>query len=107
VLGAYIALALPASLALAAAIIGVFAIFHGHAHGAELLALADPVAYAIGFALATGLLHLLGIAFGQWPAGRVAVPVAGALMPQVSGSCWFEHADDCNAQAAFATSRRE
>jgi len=82
-LGACIALALPASLALAAAIIGVFAIFHGHAHGAELLALADPVTYAIGFALATGLLHLSGIAFGlavKWPAGRVAVPVAGALI---------------------------
>jgi urease accessory protein len=45
-------------------LIAVFAVFHGHAHGAELPAAADPVAYAVGFVVATGLIHLAGIALG-------------------------------------------
>ncbi|UCI10490.1 HupE/UreJ family protein (plasmid) [Mesorhizobium sp. B1-1-8] len=44
--------------------IAVFAICHGHAHGAELPNAADPADYAIGFVIATGLIHLLGIGFG-------------------------------------------
>lgn len=44
--------------------IGLFAIFHGHAHGAELPNAADPLAYAVGFVLATGLIHLVGIGIG-------------------------------------------
>ena len=44
--------------------VGVFAIFHGHAHGVELPNAADPVAYGVGFVSATGLIHVAGIAFG-------------------------------------------
>lgn len=83
VLGACIALALHLPLAVAVGIVGVFAIFHGHAHGTELPASANPVAYAVGFVLATGLLHLAGIGFGlvvRWPAGRIAVRAAGAVI---------------------------
>lgn len=47
-------------------LIGVFAIFHGYAHGVELPAAADPAAYSVGFVVATGLIHLLGIAIGLW-----------------------------------------
>ncbi len=82
-LGACVPLALRAPLALAATIAGVFAIFHGHAHGAELPASAHPVAYAIGFALAARLVHLSGFALGlavKWSNGEVAVRVAGALI---------------------------
>jgi len=46
------------------ACVGLFAIFHGHAHGAELPNAADPVAYGVGFVIATGLIHVLGIGFG-------------------------------------------
>jgi len=38
------------------------------------------VAFSVGFVMATGLLHLTGIAFGlltRWPAGRVGVRAAG------------------------------
>ena len=49
---------------LAIAVIGVFAIFHGYAHGAELPNAADPADYAFGFVVATGLIHLAGIAVG-------------------------------------------
>lgn len=49
---------------LAVLVIGIFAVFHGYAHGAELPAAADPADYAIGFVVATGLVHLAGIAVG-------------------------------------------
>ncbi|KQW31679.1 urease accessory protein [Rhizobium sp. Root274] len=49
---------------LALVVIGVFAIFHGYAHGAELPNAADPADYAFGFVAATGLIHLAGIGVG-------------------------------------------
>ena len=48
-------------LAVAAALVGFFAIFHGHAHGTELPAGQSGILYSIGFVVATGLLHLTGI----------------------------------------------
>jgi urease accessory protein len=83
VLGLMVALAAKPNLWIAAILVGIFAIFHGHAHGAELPEGADAVAYSLGFVIATGLLHLTGIAFGllaQWPAGRIAVRAAGSLI---------------------------
>jgi urease accessory protein len=83
VLGMMVALAAKPNLWVAAILVGVFAIFHGHAHGAELPEGADAVAYSLGFVIATGLLHLAGIGFGllaQWPAGRIAVRAAGSLI---------------------------
>jgi urease accessory protein len=41
------------------------------------------MAFSAGFVIATGLLHLAGIAFGllaRWPAGRIAVRAAGGLI---------------------------
>jgi urease accessory protein len=80
VLGLMVALAARLPLWIAAGLVGIFAIFHGHAHGAELPPGTDAVAYSVGFVVATGLLHLTGIAFGllaRWPAGRYAVRTAG------------------------------
>ncbi len=68
---------------IAAIIVGVFAIAHGHAHGTELPMGASGVLYSIGFVIATGLLHALGIGIGlvhRWPAGRIALRVAGAVV---------------------------
>ena len=76
VLGMMVALAARPPLWVAAVMVGAFAIFHGHAHGAELPPGADALAYSAGFVIATGCLHLAGIAFGllaRWPAGRIAV----------------------------------
>jgi urease accessory protein len=70
-------------LAIAAALVGFFAIFHGHAHGTELPANASAVLYSIGFVIATGLLHAAGIAIGlihRWPAGKTALRVSGAVI---------------------------
>jgi urease accessory protein len=86
VLGLLVAFAVRAPLSIAAVIVGVFAVFHGHAHGTELPAAADPVAYAVGFVIATGLLHLAGIAIGLlWgrPWGTWAVRGAGVIVATV------------------------
>lgn len=86
VLGLMVALALRPPLWLAAVMVGAFAIFHGYAHGAELPDAANPLAYSIGFVVATGLLHLLGIACGfltRWPAGRIAVRGGGVAIAAV------------------------
>jgi urease accessory protein len=64
----------------AAALVGFFAIFHGHAHGTELPSGESGLLYSLGFVVATGCLHAIGIAIGaisRWPAGRVALRVAG------------------------------
>ncbi len=83
VLGLMVATAARPPLWVAALVVGVFAIFHGYAHGAELPPGADAVAYSVGFVVATGLLHLAGIALGltvRWPAGRIGVRGAGAAI---------------------------
>jgi urease accessory protein len=83
VLGLMVALAAKPHLAIAAILVGAFAIFHGHAHGTELPAGANALAYALGFVIATGLLHLAGIGFGlltKYPKGRLAVRAAGGAI---------------------------
>lgn len=70
-------------LAVAAALVAVFAIFHGHAHGTELPAGQSGLAYSIGFVMATGGLHGVGIAIGlvhRWPIGKIALRAAGAAV---------------------------
>lgn len=64
VLGVLIALEWKLQTALAIAIVGCFAIFHGHAHGTELPDGSGIVEYSIGFIVATALLHIAGIALG-------------------------------------------
>jgi urease accessory protein len=64
ILGIVVALGARPPLWVAALIVGTFAIFHGHAHGAEMPKAANAATYAIGFVIATGLLHLSGIAVG-------------------------------------------
>jgi urease accessory protein len=83
VLGAMVAFAARPPIWVAALIVGAFAIFHGHAHGTELPNAANALSYSLGFVIATGLLHLCGIAFGllvRWPAGRVAVRASGGAI---------------------------
>ena len=83
VIGLAVALAARPPLWMAAVIVAAFAVFHGHAHGAEMPQAANPLADAAGFVVATGLLHLAGIAFGLLaarPAGRIAVRAAGGVI---------------------------
>ena len=70
-------------LIIAAALIAVFAICHGHAHGAELPPATSGLTYSIGFVVATGLLHACGIGIGaihRWSYGRLALRALGGLI---------------------------
>ena len=82
-LGLAVAFAARPPLWIAGTLVGVFAIFHGHAHGTELPHAANAFTYAIGFVIATGLLHLSGIALGlltRWPWGGAVVRAGGGVI---------------------------
>lgn len=82
-LGLAVALSWRPPLWIAAVIVGIFAIFHGYAHGRELPDAADAVAFAVGFVVATGMLHLVGILIGvlvRWEWGVMAVRACGVLI---------------------------
>jgi len=82
-LGAMVILEARPPLPLAVALVGCFAIFHGHAHGTELPRGASGLTYSIGFVVATGCLHAVGIAIGlvhRWQAGRVALRLTGGVI---------------------------
>ena len=60
-LGLLVALAADLPVWLGAAVVGVFALLHGHAHGAEVAENVGGIEFMAGFALATAVLHLTGI----------------------------------------------
>jgi urease accessory protein len=83
VLGLMVALSLKPSLAGSMALIGLFALMHGHSHGTELPEAASPVAYSAGFLIATVALHAIGLTIGgasRWPFARVGVRTAGTAI---------------------------
>lgn len=82
-LGAMVATAAKPPLSFAALLVGLFAIFHGHAHGTELPDSANALSYSLGFVLSTGALHLAGVGLGfavEKPGGRKFVRVCGAVI---------------------------
>ena len=81
ILGLCVALAVAAPIRVGAAMVGLFAFFHGFAHGVEH-STASTIPYVAGFALATGLIHSAGIGLGlltEGVLGRVALRVMGAF----------------------------
>ena len=76
-------------LLFAMAFVGVFAIFHGHAHGAEMPALASPVLYALGFLFGTAVIHLGGVMIGlgmqRMTGQRNLMRVTGAAIAAIGG----------------------
>jgi urease accessory protein len=86
VLGLAIALRISVPMLAAMVLVGLFAIFHGHAHGAEMPQDLSGYEYAAGFLLATALLHgaglLLGLAAGTLAerGGWRAAQAAGGAM---------------------------
>jgi urease accessory protein len=82
-LGAAVMFEVRPPLGIAAALVGFFAIFHGHAHGTELPPGQSALLYSIGFVMATGTLHAVGIGIGtvhRWSWGKTALRVAGAMV---------------------------
>ena len=87
-LGTMVALQARPPLALAAFLVAFFAVFHGHAHGTELPAGQSGLLYSVGFVVATGVLHAVGISIGlihRWVAGRVLLRGAGVVVMLAGG----------------------
>lgn len=90
VLGAMVLLECKPPMWLCLTIVSAFAIFHGHAHGSELPAGSNAALFSIGFVIATGSLHGVGIALGlvhKWRAGKMVLRGAGAII--CLGGCFF------------------
>jgi urease accessory protein len=83
VLGVLIAAAVRLPLAASVAIVGLFALFHGQAHGAEMPASASGLVYGAGFVMATACLHVCGIGMGllaqRWGTARLVRYAGGAI----------------------------
>jgi urease accessory protein len=82
-LGAAVMMELRPPIALAAILVGFFAVFHGYAHGSELPAGESGLLYSLGFVMATGCLHAVGISIGlvhRWSWGKRVLRVAGAAI---------------------------
>ena len=83
VLGLLVLAAAQLPVAVGAVLVAAFALLHGHAHGAELPGEAAAASYAAGFAIATAILHAIGIGVSRLASnanGRLAVRGAGALV---------------------------
>jgi urease accessory protein len=89
VLGMLVALRVKWPVAAAMALVGVFAIFHGHAHGEEMPLDAPGAAYAAGFLAATALLHMAGIGLGVG-------------IERIGGSYWHRTAQVSGSAMALA-----
>ena len=85
-LGAAVMFEIRPPLGVAALLVGLFAIFHGYAHGTELPPGQSAMLYSMGFVIATGALHAVGIGIGtvhRWTWGRRLVRAAGAIVSVV------------------------
>jgi len=92
-LGMVIASGIRLSVAVLAAAVAVFAVFHGFVHGLESDGVRSGIAYGVGFVCGTALLHVTGIALGRmveseraaWTqyvarAGGCGIAIAGVAM---------------------------
>lgn len=89
-LGAAVAFEVRPPVAFAALLVGVFAIFHGYAHGSELPPGQSALLFSMGFVIATGALHAVGIGIGalkgrMW--GGAVLRAAGSMV--AAGGAFF------------------
>ncbi len=90
VLGTAIACEIRPPLVIAALVVACFAVFHGHAHGTELPPGQSALLFSMGFVVATGCLHAVGIGIGtvhRRPWGRRFLRVAGTVV--AAGGAFF------------------
>lgn len=89
-LGAAVAFELRPPIVVAGVLVGFFAIFHGHAHGTERPPGQSALLYSMGFVIATGCLHALGIGIGavhRWSWGQKLLRASGAMV--AAGGVFF------------------
>lgn len=91
ILGLAIAADRKVPVLLAMVAVGIFAIFHGYAHGAEMPNVANRLRYALGFMSGTALLHIAGVLVGDisqhYARGKVLLRLAGAAI--AGAGTWF------------------
>jgi urease accessory protein len=87
VLGIFVAFSVKAPVAVAMAVVGLFAIFHGHAHGSEMPLDAAGIEFGTGFMLATAVLHAVGIGIG-FMVGMTVKIHDKAIYRTVGGLAW-------------------
>jgi urease accessory protein len=83
ILGLMLAAAIRMPMTIPLGFVGLFAIFHGFAHVAEMRAGISPLGYALGFIAATSLLHAIGISLAlaaRWIGSKELVRVGGAAI---------------------------
>jgi urease accessory protein len=89
VLGLLIAATKVVPLGYGAALVALFAFFHGHAHAAEMATGSSLATYAAGFLLATALLHAAGVAGGLLlKNSRVLSPASDSATPNSTTLRW-------------------
>jgi urease accessory protein len=82
-LGSVVLFAWKPPLLVAALLVSIFAIFHGHAHGTELPPGENGLLYSMGFVCATGCLHGIGVSIGlvhRWSWGQMLLRLAGGFV---------------------------
>jgi urease accessory protein len=89
-LGAAVAFEVRPPIVVAGLLVGFFAIFHGHAHGTELPPGQSALLYSMGFVIATGCLHAVGIGIGtvhRWTWGQKLLRASGTMV--AAGGVFF------------------
>jgi len=79
ILGLMVVFAIRLPVNLSMLLVGLFAVFHGYAHGLEMPQASSAILYGSGFVLATALLHSIGIGLGR-------VAYRKHLLSRLSGS---------------------
>lgn len=84
ILGIVIAAEKRLAIGVAMVAVGIFATFHGYAHGSEVPTTAEPFLYALGFLTGTALIHILGVVIGDvakhYENGKLILRGGGALV---------------------------
>jgi len=88
-LGLMVATSANLSRGLGVWLVGLFALFHGHAHGQEMPEAGAPLAYAAGFLLATLSLHLVGLGLGYAGRGLTMALKFGGVAMAATGVYWL------------------
>jgi urease accessory protein len=89
-LGLMLAFAVRLAIVPSMLMVGLFAVFHGYAHGAEMPQALTLIDYTLGFMLATATLHGLGIGLGLFArsvqnekilrVSGIAISLTGAIL---------------------------
>jgi urease accessory protein len=89
ILGLLIAFSARMPIPIGMVLVGVFALFHGHAHGTELPQAASAASYGLGMLLATIGLHATGLGAGiLFQRATVLLRIGGAMIAGAGAMMW-------------------